>query len=198
MIRAHLGPGDAVEPSVVVKPVRPQLTGRPIDHVITLYAAPLGAEIPGKEPMTLRQQVFSAAGREARKAGKKQAAQVTKEAGGARVSGLARAVGIKRPPSEQAAPETAVQTPAARPAEDELKPATATCTYRQRAWLPWWTAILAAVAAIVLASDQGVLARVPVPNVLGHNIVTARAEIKAGHCTESRSRRCRPRGRSTR
>ena len=182
VIRAHLGPGDAVEPSVVVKPVRPQLTGRPIDHVITLYAAPLGAEIPGKEPMTLRQQVFSAAGREARKAGKKQAAQVTKEAGGARVSGLARAVGIKRPPSEQAAPETAVQTPAARPAEDELKPATATCTYRQRAWLPWWTAILAAVAAIVLALlIKAYFARVPVPNVLGHNIVTARAEIKAGH-----------------
>lgn len=182
VVRGRLGPGDAIEPTVVAKPVRPQLTGRPLDHVITLYAAPLGAEIPGKEPMTLRQQVFSAAAREARKTGKKQAAQVTKEAGGARVSGLARAVGIKRPPSEQAAPETALQTPAARTAEDEVKPATATCTYRQRAWLPWWTAILAAIAAIVLALlIKAYLARVPVPNVLGHNIVTARAEIKTGH-----------------
>ncbi len=182
VVRGRLAPGDAIEPTVVAKPVRPQLTGRPLDHVITLYAAPLGAEIPGKEPMTLRQQVFSAAAREARKTGKKQAAQVTKEAGGARVSGLARAVGIKRPPSEQAAPETALQTPAARTAEDEVKPATATCTYRQRAWLPWWTAILAAIAAIVLALlIKAYLARVPVPNVLGHNIVTARAEIKTGH-----------------
>jgi beta-lactam-binding protein with PASTA domain len=78
---------------------------------------------------------------------------------------------------------TDIGRPVAAP-ENGDKPGTCTTTYTQRSWLPWWTPMaLAGALAVALA----LLAywvklrseRVAVPNVRGHYISEARAELEA-------------------
>jgi len=54
--------------------------------------------------------------------------------------------------------------------------------FRQRAWLPWWTAlVLVALLAGAALLAKWYFERVPVPNVIGHEISKARDELKAAH-----------------
>jgi beta-lactam-binding protein with PASTA domain len=53
--------------------------------------------------------------------------------------------------------------------------------FRQRAWLPWWSSLI--VAALLIGAAWWVpkiLARVPVPDVVGHPIFEARKELEKG------------------
>ena len=52
--------------------------------------------------------------------------------------------------------------------------------FRQRAWLPWWTALVAlALLAVAVLLAKAYFERVSVPNVIGHPISPARNEVKA-------------------
>lgn len=74
-----------------------------------------------------------------------------------------------------------------RPAEDAEssdKPGTCTTTYTQRSWLPWWTpraliVVLAVALALVAYWIKLRGERVAVPEVRGHYISEARAELQA-------------------
>jgi beta-lactam-binding protein with PASTA domain len=64
------------------------------------------------------------------------------------------------------------------------QPAACATTYTQRSWLPWWTprvlATVIAVALLVVAYCLKLdMERIAVPNVKGHYISEARAELKA-------------------
>jgi beta-lactam-binding protein with PASTA domain len=54
--------------------------------------------------------------------------------------------------------------------------------FRQRAWLPWWTSLVAiALLAVVALLAKAYFERVAVPDVRGDEVSSAREEIKAGH-----------------
>lgn len=72
----------------------------------------------------------------------------------------------------------------AQDAKGRDKPGTCTSTYTQRSWLPWWTPrILAGALAIALLAGgywlKLMMERVAVPDVRGHYISEARAELEA-------------------
>lgn len=165
----------------------PLVVGRPVDHVLTLLALRPGDDLPdGEGPGSLREQALGALAKRGDGAAKGELKKLEKSPVAKRASELAKMLGIKRPGAASEAkpgtPEAAAAAATAAVAstnkDDDDKPPSVTCTYRQRAWLPWWTGVLLAVAVIALALlIKPWLDGVPVPNVLGHYISKARAQI---------------------
>jgi len=182
-------PAGGTKTAKVTAKAKPHPVGRPVDHVLTLKALPAGSDVPPQPgPFSLHQQLFAlvskplkkAAGAEVKQA-KKQAPKAPKAPKGA--SEALKALGLKAPaaPSVKGASATA---PAAQPqeAEAEDKTPSCTCTYRQRSSLPWWTAVLAAIALAVLAYFAWQwIHREAVPNVKGDFILLARSEVSMAH-----------------
>jgi beta-lactam-binding protein with PASTA domain len=146
-----LGPGRFRLINVTVRPCERLLVGRAIDHKLEFTAQILTTIDPNSSA----------------------AHETTLDLGrpdfGSAEIGSTKPTGIERP----------VTAP-----EDGDKPGTCTTTYTQRSWLPWWTPmVLAGALAVALA----LLAywvklrseRVAVPNVRGHYISEARAELEA-------------------
>jgi beta-lactam-binding protein with PASTA domain len=181
----ELGAGQTKVAKVVAE-AAPMLVGRPVEHLITLTALPAGSapepqpklpSLRGKLLAPLTERGKGAAGGELKKAEKK-----VPMAG---IASVAKTLGLKRPaaaPAASAAATTTAPAPAPAPetSEEEAgRPPSVTCTYRQRAWLPWWTALLLALAIAVFAYFLAQwLKRVPVPNVKGVYITQARDAVK--------------------
>jgi beta-lactam-binding protein with PASTA domain len=68
--------------------------------------------------------------------------------------------------------------------DDKKDPPLVRVAFRQRAWLPWWTALVAvALLALAAVFAKEYLDRVSVPNVIGDEISRAREELKEKHLT---------------
>ena len=196
----HLDPGRQSDVTVVVRPAIPQLVGRATAHTIHLYAEPTGTALPSHEPESLAQRLFRAGSAQATKEGgaiaKKAKTKAPKPpkvpkvpkglATGARA--LAGGGGDQeRASAEDAEAPTAAAAPASEvpveaPPGKQVDPTAYVCTYRQRAWIPWWTIIVVALVLVAI----GVLIykdihKVTVPGVIRHPISPARNEIDAGH-----------------
>ena len=196
----YLGPGQQSDANAVVRPATPQIVGRATPHTIHLFAEPTGTALPGYEPERLSQRLFRAGSAQATKEGaalaKKAKTKVPKPpkapkvpkgvagaakelAGGGQAQEGATAEDAEAPASA-ASPAPAVAAEAST--EKQADPTAYACTYRQRAWIPWWTIIPAVLALLVIIwLVYTALHKVTVPNVIGHPISAARNEIAAGH-----------------
>jgi len=68
--------------------------------------------------------------------------------------------------------------------DDKKDPPPVRVAFRQRAWLPWWTALVAvALLAVAVVFAKQYFERVSVPNVIGDEITRAREELKEKHLT---------------
>jgi beta-lactam-binding protein with PASTA domain len=68
--------------------------------------------------------------------------------------------------------------------DDKKDPPPVRAVFRQRAWLPWWTALVAvALLAVAAVFAKEYFDRVSVPNVIGDEISRAREELKEKHLT---------------
>jgi len=182
-------PAGGTKKAKVTAEAKPHPVGRPIDHVLTLRALPAGSDVPPQPgPFSLHQQLFAlvskplkkAAGAELKQA-KKQAPKVPKAPKG--TSKALKALGLT-PPAAPSAKGASAAAPAAAPleAKAEDKTPSCTCTYRQRSLLPWWTALLAAIALVVLAYFAWQwIHREAVPSVKGDFILLARSEVSKAH-----------------
>lgn len=181
-----LGYGERKTAKVRVAAALPLVVGRPIDHRLTLYAQPPGTDAPPPSGRASLRALAAAGGASAGKAkGElKGPPKVTAPPGVSEVAKkLQKAFGLKRPaaPSAQGASASSPATASATVTErdDARKAPSCTCTYRQRALLPWWTGLLllAAIAAVLLITKPWI-SPVLVPNVLGHEVSRARTEVK--------------------
>lgn len=146
----RLPPGAGKRVEVCVYPRRLKLTGTPASHELTLRATP------------------PPAGEDSPPAG-----------GGSQPVGE-----DSRPASEGSQPAGESPQPAAEEpdlaAGEEPELARHTMTYRQRAWLPWWTSLLpVALLALVAFFIVKYLERPKVPDVIGHPVAHALEKLEA-------------------
>lgn len=173
-------PAGKTKTATVTAEATPRLVGRPVDHSITLTALPAGSD-PEPQPSlpTLGEKLLAPLTKRGTRAASAELKKADKKLPAARIASVSKALGLKRPP---AAPTEGAPAPA--PAtetreQQDGRPPSCPCTYRQRAWLPWWTGLLLAVAIAILAYFLAQwLKRVPVPNVMGAYISQARDTVK--------------------
>lgn len=162
--------------SMEVMPVKPQLVGRQVDRPITLVVASGDdVELPA-EPPSLFRQLFDASTKRASKQMRAQVKQAEKSA--TRAVAVPKTTRVELPSegdSKSSEPESATAPAGAPP---PLVAWEEKCTYTQRAWLPWWTALLLVALLVLLGLELHRLAtRVPVPNVLAEGVSHARSQI---------------------
>jgi beta-lactam-binding protein with PASTA domain len=164
--RRELEPGESQPIDVTVRPNERLLVGRPVDRTLRFTA----------EILTAADTDTAAANAADADTSK----MITVSAIGAGTIGTS--VAGTGTTSTNAVPGNIEETDTGVGSAEQ--PATCATTYTQRSWLPWWIpralAAMIAVALLVVAYCLKLdMERVAVPNVKGHYISEARAELKA-------------------